>query len=118
MRMPEERIASLDQTDRLLAGFILHKLWFYRYWCASGGAHHLGHTALSNLPKGRARSDAGKIYSVAKKLHRWGFISVFPSTGEKHVCACRSEDIIDQGLILVNEYCSSVQLPPVRRTEI
>jgi hypothetical protein len=116
--MPEERILSLNQTDRLLAGFILHKLWSLRYWCAGGGGHHLGHTALSNLPKGRARSDAGNICSIAKKLQKWGFISIFPSTGEKHVCASRSAQIIDQGLILVNEYRSSVQLPPLLKTEI
>ena len=78
----------------------------------------MGHTALSNLPKGRARSDAGKIYSIAKKLQRWGFINIFSSTGERHVCASRSEDIIDQGLILVNEYRSSVQLPPLLKTGI
>jgi hypothetical protein len=116
--MLKKRISSLNTKERFIAGFILNKLWEYRYWCGSGRRQHLGHTSLDNLHKGRPRSDAGKIDEVAKELGRCGFINIFSATGEKHVCASRANEVLDEGLILVNEYRSSVGLPPLPRTEL
>jgi len=78
----------------------------------------LGHTSLDNLHKGLPRSDAGKVDEVTKELKRCGFINIFSATGEKHVCASRADEILDEGLILANEYRSSVGLPPLQRTEL
>ena len=116
--MSTHRILSLDSKERLLAGFILNKLWIYRYWCGEGRRQHLGHTPLQNLHKGLPRSEAGGVQAVAKKLRRWGFINIFSATGDKHVCACRATEIIREGLVLVNEYRSSVGLTPLLETEI
>lgn len=112
------RLASLKPKERWFAGFILNKLWFDRYWCGGGKVQHLGHTALSNVPKGRPRSDHGDILDVADKLRKFGFISTFPSTGEEHVCASRAEEIRAEGLIVVNEYRVDVGLTPLQRNQI
>jgi hypothetical protein len=116
--MPIIRLSSLSQKERLLAGFILNKLWIYRYWCGIGRRQHLGHTPLQNLPKGRPRNEAGGVQAVAKKLRRWGFINIFSATGDKHVCACRATEIIREGLVVVNEYRSTVGLAPLSENEI
>lgn len=112
------RTSSLDHKERLLAGFILNKLWIGRYWCGGGRRQHLGHTSLQNLPKGRSRGEAGDILAVANILRKWGFINIFSATGDKHVCASRATEIIKEGLVLVNEYRSSVGLTPLLETEI
>jgi hypothetical protein len=31
--MPSNRLSSLKPKERMIAGFILHKLWIDRYWC-------------------------------------------------------------------------------------
>lgn len=116
--MPPNRLNSLKPKERRLAGFILNKLWVDRYWCGGGKVQHLGHTALSNVPKGRPRSDYGDILDVAEKLRKLGFITTFPSSGETHVCASRAEEIINEGLVVVNEYRIEVCLPPIARNQI
>jgi hypothetical protein len=116
--MPPANLNSLKPRERWFAGFILNKLWIDRYWCGGGRVQHLGHTALSNVPKGRSRSDHGDILDVAEKLRRLGFITTFPSTGEMHVCASRAEEIIKEGLIVVNEYRIDVGLLPLERNQI
>jgi len=116
--MQPARLVSLKPKERWFAGFILNKLWVDRYWCGGGKVQHLGHTALSNVPKGRLRSDHGAILDVAEKLRKFGFISTFPSNGEEHVCASRAEEIITEGLIVVNEYRVDVGLTPMTRNQI
>lgn len=116
--MPIYRSSSFNAKERFYAGFILNKLWIYRYWCGEGRRQHLGHTSLRNLPKGRATSDAEDILSVAERLRRFGFIMIFISTGDKHVCASRAPYIIKEGLILVNEFRSATGSQPLRETDI
>jgi hypothetical protein len=116
--MPTNRLSSLNQKERLLAGFILNKLWIDRYWCGGGKKQHLGHTSLRNLPKGRPRNEAGDILSTADILRRWGFINIFSATGDRHVCASRAPEIIREGLVVVNEYRSTSGLAPLTENEI
>jgi len=116
--MSTSRFSSLNQKERLLAGFILHKLWLDRYWCGGGKAQHLGHTSLRNLPKGRPRNEAGDILSVADILRRWGFINIFSATGDRHVCASRAPEIIREGLVVVNEYRATTGLAPLTENEV
>lgn len=116
--MSPNSLNSFKPKERWFAGFILHKMWVGRYWCGGGKVQHLGHTSLSNLPKGRARSDHGAILEVAEKLRKLGFITTFPATGETHVCASRAEEIIREGLVVVNEYRIDVGLPPMDKNQI
>ncbi len=116
--MTPTRLDTLKGKERELAGFILNKLWIDRYWCGGVGSHHLGHTALSNVPKGKPRSEHGDILEVAEKLRRFGFLTTFPSTGETHVCASRADEMITEGLIVVNEYRAKVCLPVLKRDQI
>lgn len=116
--MPYQDILALSGKERILAGFILNKLYIYKYWCGRRGRHHLGHTAIENLTRGRPRSDAGDIYAVAKRLRRWGFLQFFRAARKKHVCASRADEAIRMGLIIANEFRSSVNLPPLSRSEI
>jgi hypothetical protein len=113
--MPTSSLDAFTAKERELAGFILNKLWVDRYWCGGVGGHHLGHTALSNVPKGRPRSEHGEILEVAEKLKRLGFITTFPATREMHVCASRADEMITEGLVAVNEYRRKVGLPALRR---
>jgi len=115
---PNRRLDTLKAKERELAGFILNKLWIDRYWCAGVGGHHLGHTALSNLPKGKPRSEHGDVLEAAEKLRRFGFITTFPATGEMHVCASRADEMIAEGLAVVNEYRLKVGLPALTRNQI
>ena len=116
--MPINRLSSLKPKERSLAGFILNKLWIDRYWCGEGRRQHLGHTSIRNLPKGLPRSDAGEVLDVADKLHRLGFIGFVSATGDTHVCASRAPDIIDEGLVVVNEFRSQHGLQPLLRNQI
>jgi hypothetical protein len=116
--MPPNRLNALGARERELAGFVLNKLWIDRYWCGGTGGHHLGHTALSNVPKGRPRSDHGEILVVVEKLRRFGFITTFPSTRESHVCASRADEMITEGLVVVNEYRLKAGLPALARNKI
>lgn len=116
--MPNNRLSSLKPKERMLAGFILHKLWLDRYWCGEGRRQHLGHTSISNLPKGLPRSDAGDVMKVVEKLRRLGFICFVSATGDTHVCASRALDIIDEGLVVVNEYRANHGLPPLQRNQL
>ncbi len=109
--MLANHLSTLKQKQRILAGFILNKLWVDRYWCGEGKRQHLGHTSLDNIPKGRARSEAGDILEVAEKLRRWGFICYVSATQDTHVCASRSQNVIRAALPIVNEYRESVGLP-------
>jgi hypothetical protein len=116
--MPTNRLDRLKTRERELAGFILNKLWVDRYWCGGVGGHHLGHTALSNVPKGRPRSEHGEALEVIEKLKRFGFITIFPATHEMHVCASRADEMITEGLVVVNEYRQKVGLPALKRDQI
>lgn len=116
--MPNNRLSSLKPKERMLAGFILHKLWLDRYWCGEGRRQHLGHTSLRNLPKGLPKSDAGDVLDVSEKLRRLGFIRFVSATGDTHVCASRASDIIDEGLVIVNEYRVNHGLPPLQRNQL
>jgi hypothetical protein len=116
--MPTNRLSSLKPKERNLAGFILNKLWVDRYWCGEGRRQHLGHTSISNLPKGLPRSDAGDVLDVANKLRRLGFISYVSATQDTHVCASRAPDIIAEGLIIVNEFRTRHGLQPLLRNQI
>ncbi len=116
--MPTNRLDRLKAKERELAGFILNKLWVDRYWCGGVGGHHLGHTSLSNVPKGRPRLEHGEVLEVAEKLRRFGFITTFPATRETHVCASRTDELITEGLVVVNEYRRKVGLPALSRDQI
>ena len=116
--MQNNRLSSLKPKDRMLAGFILHKLWLDRYWCGEGRRQHLGHTSIQNLPKGLPRSEAGDVLDVAGKLRKLGFISFVSAMGDTHVCARRAPDIIDEGLVVVNEFRAKHGLPPLPRNQI
>lgn len=116
--MPIYENTSFKAQERFLAGFILNKLWVYRYWCGEGRRPHLGHTSLQNLPKGRPRNEAGAILSAAHRLRRFGFIMVFSATGDRHVCASRAPEILREGLILVNEFRVATGLPALNQTDL
>ncbi len=116
--MTKNRTSSLKPKERILAGFILHKLWIGRYWCGEGRKQHLGHTSIRNLPKGFPRSGAGEVLEVADKLRRLGFISFVRAIGDTHVCASRAPDIINEGLLIVNEFRNMHGLPPLQRNQI
>jgi hypothetical protein len=116
--MSAARLSSLKPKERFLAGFILDKLWVYRYWCGEGTRQHLGHTSIRNLPKGLPKSDAGDVLDVADKLRKLGFIAFISATGDTHVCASRASDIIDEGLVVVNEFRVQKGMQPLLRNQI
>jgi hypothetical protein len=116
--MPTKSLSSLKPRERNFAGFILNKLWTDNYWCGEGRRQHLGHTSKTNLPKGLPRSDAGEVQEVADKLIKFGFICKVSATGDIHVCASRSPEKIDHGLVVVNEYRASVGLVLLKRDQI
>jgi hypothetical protein len=115
--MPASRLSSLKPKERDLAGFILNKLWVDRYLCGEGRRQHLGHTSIRNLPKGLPKSEAGAVLDVADKL-RLGLISFVSATGDTHVCASRASDIIDECLIIVNEFRTKHGQQPLIRNQI
>jgi len=116
--MPIYQRSSFDSRERFFAGFILNKLWTYRYWCGVGRRPHLGHTSIRNLPKGRSRNEAGEILSVADRLKRFGFIMIFSATHDNHVCASREETVLAEGIILVNEYRTATGLQIMKLTDL
>ncbi len=116
--MPPKSLSEMNARERFFAGFILNKLWTDRYWCGEGKRQHLGHTSLDNVPKGRPRSEKGEILDVADDLCRLGFICLVSATKDTHVCASRSQEIIEKGLIVVNQYRAAVGLPPLSQTDI
>ena len=116
--MPANRLSSLKPKERDLAGFILNKLWVDRYWCGEGRRQHLGHTSVRNLPKGLPKSEAGAVLEVGDKLRRLGFISFVSATGDTHVCASIAPDIIDEALIIVNEFRTKHGQQPLLRNQI
>lgn len=93
-----------------IKGFILNKLYLGGFF-AKKGKHHGKHTDVKNLPKGYPPRYQGKFSGVAKELRRGGLIIVFPSGGEKHVCAVLASEVMDIGLSLANAYRQSVGLP-------
>ncbi len=116
--MPANRLSSLNPKERDLAGFILNKLWVDRYWCGEGRRQHLGHTSIRNLPKNLAISEAGAVLEVADKLRRLGFIGYVSATGDTHVCASRAPEILDEGLVIVNEFRTKHGQQPLQRNQI
>jgi|GEM_PF-3396442 hypothetical protein len=116
--MPPKNLAAMNERQRFFAGFILNKMWVDRYWCGEGKRQHLGHTSLDNIPKGRPRNEKGEILDVANDLKRLGFICIVPATQDEHVCASRSPKIIEEGLVIVNFYRTTVGLRPLSINDI
>jgi len=116
--MPIYQKSSFTGQERFFAGFILNKLWNLGFWCGEGRRPHLGHTSIRNLPKGRPRNEAGHISAVAKRLHRFGFMMIFPSTGDYHVCASRAPAVLAEGIVLVNEFRRATGLQPLQLTDL
>jgi hypothetical protein len=116
--MPPKNLSAMKNRERFFAGFILHKLWIDRYWCGEGKRQHLGHTSLDNIPKGRSRAEKGEILEAAEDLRRLGFICYVSANQDTHVCASRSQEMINEGLPIVNEYRQSVGLPPLSLDDI
>lgn len=94
-----------------IKGFIMNKLYMGGYFAKRGKKHHGKHTSIKNLPKGYPLKHRGKFSREVKALKRAGLILVFPSGGDKHVCAVLAPEIIDIGVHFVNAYRQSVKLP-------
>lgn len=99
--------------DRHIKGFILNKLYLGGYFCKRGKKHHGKHTSVENLPKGYPLKHRGKFLKMTRELKKDGFITVFPSAGEKHVCVVLEPEKIESGLIIVNAFRESVELLPL-----
>jgi len=99
--------------DRHIKGFILNKLYLGGYFCKRGKKHNGKHTSLENLPKGYPLKHRGKFSKMTRELRKDGFIVVFPSAGDKHVCAVLEPEKIESGLIIVNVFRESVELLPL-----
>ena len=109
--MKPKRLKKGD--DRHIKGFILNKLYLGGYLCKLGKKHHGKHTSIRNLPKGYALKHRGKFSKIISELKRDGFIVVFPSVGEKHVCAVLHPEKIESGLMIVNAFREAVELLPL-----
>ena len=87
------------EEDRKVAGFIMNKLWSYRY---VGGQH----TSVDNLPKGYPLSGRGLFPSVVKRLKKEGYLVIHPTSYGPQVSA--SIAMRAKALDLANEYRTSV----------
>jgi len=101
-----------EGDDRHIKGFILNKLYLGGYF-AGCGRHHGKHTSIDNLPKGYHPKFRGKFPKIIEALRKDGYILVFPSGREKHVCAVLDSEIIKSGLIICNTFREAVGLPPL-----
>ena len=100
---------------RHIKGFILNKLYLGGYFAKRGGRHHGKHTSIKNLPKGYAPKYRGDFPGIVDELRRDGLLLVFPSGGEKHVCAVLETQKIESGLLMVNAFRRSTGLLPLDR---
>ncbi len=101
--------------ERHIKGFILNKLYLGGYFCGRGRKHHRKHTSIKNLPKGYPLEHRDKFPKIIGELRRGGFIVIFPSTRDKHVCAVRDPEKIDTGLSICNAYRKAVKLMPLNK---
>lgn len=93
-------------------GFVLNKLYMLK--CFAGRKKHHGkHTAVRNLFKGAPPEEHSNISSAINDLRARGLILTFPSTGETHACALRTDEALEIGLLICNDYRLSVGLRPL-----
>lgn len=104
--------------DRHIKGYILNKLYLGGYFCKRGRKHHGRHTSIKNLPKGYPKKHRGKFPKIIGGLRKGGLIVVFPSTGDKHVCAVLAPQKIETGLMICNAYRKSVGLNQIGRAHV
>jgi hypothetical protein len=103
-----------ESDEAYIQGFILNKLYTFRFFGKRGNIRHGGHTELSNMPKGYPPQYKGLVLSVAKKMNG-KFVLIFKSTGSDHICALNEDDAIQEGLKICNFYRSKVGLNPLSR---
>jgi hypothetical protein len=103
------------QSDELyIQGFILNKLYTFRFFGKRGNITHGGHTELANIPKGYPPKYKGMVFSVAKEMNG-KYVLIFKSTGSDHICALNEDDAIQEGLKICNSYRTKVGLNPLSR---
>lgn len=100
---------------RHIKGFILNKLYLGGYFAKRGRKHHGKHTSTRSLSRGYEPKYRGDFPSIVNELRRDAFIIVFPSAGERHVCAVMEPQKVESGLLIVNAFRTSVGLPPLDR---
>lgn len=105
---------ELEGNETYIQGFILNKLYTFRFFGKRGNIRHGGHTELANMPKGYPPQYKGLVLSVSKKMNG-KFVLIFKSTGSDHICALNEDEAIQEGLKICNSYRTNVGLNPLSR---
>ena len=102
-----------EGEDDHIRGFILNKSYTMGLFGRLSTGRHNRHTSIDNIPKGYPPKHRRKFRKIINEMKRPAeqLIIVFPSTGERHVCA--NLDQVERGLELCNRYRQSVGLPPL-----
>jgi hypothetical protein len=108
-----ERKKLKEGEPHHIKGFILNKLYLGGFFAKQGKGHHGKHTSIDNLAKGYNIKYRGGFPKIIQELKKDGFILIFPSSGEKHVCAILDAQKIERGLVFVNEFRNDVGLLPL-----
>jgi len=105
---------EIQSDETYIQGFILNKLYTFRFFGKRGNITHGGHTELANMPKGYPPKYKGLVMSVAKKM-KGKYVLIFKSTGSDHICALNEDDAIQEGLKICNAYRTKVSLNSLSR---
>ena len=105
---------KIESDEAYIQGFILNKLYTFRFFGKRSNITHGGHTELANMPKGYPPKYKGLVLSTAKRMNG-NFVLIFKSTGSDHICALNEDDAIQEGLKICNSYRTKVGLNPLSR---
>lgn len=105
---------EIESDESYIQGFILNKLYTFRFFGKRGNISHGGHTELANMPKGYPPKHKGLVMSVAKRMNG-KYVLIFKSTGSDHISALNEDDAIPEGLKICNSYRTKVGLAPLSR---
>lgn len=105
---------EFQADEYFIEGFILNKLYTFRFFGKRGNIAHGGHTELANMPKGYPPKYKGLVIFVSKKMNG-RYVLIFKSTGDDHICALNEDDAITEGLKICNSYREKVGLNPLSR---
>jgi hypothetical protein len=107
----EGRLFS-DPDEEFVAGYIMNKLYFHKYFGRKGNKSHNKHTEIINAGKGLPPEYRGKINKVCRKM-AGVTVLLFKATGEDHICALVEKEAMAIGLPLANRYREAVGLHPL-----
>jgi len=105
---------EIQSDESYIAGFILNKLYTFRFFGKRGNVSHGGHTELANMPKGYPPKYKGLVISVSEKMNG-KYVLIFKSTKSDHICALNEDNAIQEGLKICNSYRVKVGLNSLSR---